>query len=101
MHVKTLWQFGFLQAGSEPIQFNLSGKTPLHEACQGGHWEVLELLLDYTQELDVQDRDGQSAAHIAASNGEVKCLQILSDKGVDIYEKSTSSNWLTLKVNWG
>ena len=58
-----------------------AGRTPLHEACQGGHLQVMQLLMDYSRELDVQDRDGQTAAHLAAYNGEVKCLQSLADRG--------------------
>lgn len=42
---------------------------------------MLELLLDHTTELDIPDSDGQTAAHIAAYNGEVKCLEILYDRG--------------------
>lgn len=70
-----------LQTGADPIQFGSSGKTPLHEACQGGHSDVLELLLGYTREVDTQDSDGQSPAHVAAYNGELHCLQLLNDKG--------------------
>ena len=58
-----------------------AGRTPLHEACQGGHIQVMQLLMDYSRELDVPDRDGQTAAHLAAYNGEVKCLQSLADRG--------------------
>ena len=53
----------------------------MHEACQGGHGRVLGLLLDYTRDVDVQDRDGQSPAHLAAFNGELDCLMVLNERG--------------------
>lgn len=42
---------------------------------------MVELLVDYTDQLDMVDRDGLTAAHVAALNGEVRCLQTLYDKG--------------------
>ena len=59
-----------------------SGKTGLHEACQGGHVEVVELILDYIGDVDVADKAGQTAVHVAALNGEVLCLQALCDRGI-------------------
>lgn len=58
-----------------------NGRTTIHEVCVGGHHECLSLLLKYTDQVNVKDRDGQTPAHLAAFNGEVKCLKILSEKG--------------------
>ena len=71
-----------LQSGADPMQFSNAGRTPLHEVCQGGYCNILSLLLEYTCEVDTQDRDGQTPTHIAALNGEVECLKILYDKGM-------------------
>ena len=73
--------FLFNKAGSNPNQVNHAGRTPLHEACLGGHSKVILILLDFTREVNIPDRDGQTPAHIAAANGEVQCLEILADKG--------------------
>ena len=70
-----------MQTGADPIQFDSCGKTPMHEACNGGHEAVLELLLDHTREVDTQDKDGLSPVHTAAYNGELQCIALLNDKG--------------------
>lgn len=65
---------------------NEIGRTCLHQACLSGHFQVVELLVDYTDQLDLADRDGFTAAHVAALNGELKCLQALYDKGMLHFE---------------
>ena len=69
------------QAGADPVSITQTGRTPLHEACAGGHDKVLQLLLDYTRDFDLKDADGRTPSHAAAFHGEVKCLEILLDKG--------------------
>ena len=54
----------------------------MHEACQGGHVGVLGLLLDYTRDVDVQDKEGLSPMHVAATNGELKCFEVLHERGM-------------------
>ena len=70
-----------VQAGADPVSLSSTKRTPLHEACAGGHDRVLQLLLDYTRDFDLKDVDGRTPSHIAAFHGEVKCLEILVDKG--------------------
>ena len=70
------------QAGADPNQVSHVGRTPLHEACQGGHVDVLCLILDYTRSIiNAGDQEGQSPAHMAAFHGEVDCLEVLTDRG--------------------
>lgn len=59
-----------------------SGRTPLHDACQGGHLECVELLADFDVDLDSQDKDAMAPLHIAAFQGELKCFKALAEKGV-------------------
>lgn len=59
-----------------------NGRTTLHEVCVGGHPECLELLLTYTDQVNVKDKDGQTPAHLAAFNGELRCLKLLAEKGM-------------------
>ncbi len=69
------------QAGADPKQMSFAGRTALHEASQGGHSKVLQLLLEHVDCIDIPDKDGQTPAHIAAFNGELECLKLLLDKG--------------------
>ena len=56
----------------------------MHEACQGGHVGVLGRLLDYTRDVDVQDKEGVSPVHVAAQNGELQCLDVLHERGMKL-----------------
>ena len=49
----------------------------------GGHKDCLRVLLQYTPEVNIRDRDGQTPAHVAAFNGELGCIKMLQDKGLD------------------
>ena len=71
-----------LQAGANPLGQNHLGRTPIHDACQGGHLEVLQVLLQFTTDFDIPDKQMQTPAHVAAFNGEVECLQTLYDRGL-------------------
>lgn len=80
MHILTFFQFT-LQSGADPTQKSMTGRIPLHDACIGGHDECVALLLDYMTAVDLTDRNQQTAVHHAAFNGEVKCLNLLAQKG--------------------
>ena len=60
-------------------------RTPLHEACSGGYVRCLKMLLmaDGTAHIDVADKGGITAAHMAAMNGESECLEMVLDHGCD------------------
>lgn len=58
-----------------------NGRTPLHDACQGGHKKCVDLLIDFDVDVDCQDRDGMAPIHVAAFQGELECLKSLADKG--------------------
>ena len=76
-----------MQAHADPNEVNNFGCTALHEACQGGHDDVVELLLNASANYDLADNEGQTAAHMAAFQGELKCLQSLADKGIECENK--------------
>lgn len=59
-------------------------RTPLHEACTGGHVAVVKQLLQYMTDIDVVDSNGQTAAHLAAYHGESECLKALTSKGSNL-----------------
>ena len=56
-------------------------RTPLHEACIGGHKHVVKELLKYVADIDVVDSNGQASAHLAAYHGEAECLKVLIANG--------------------
>ncbi len=59
-----------------------SGRTLLQEACIGGHPNVIKILVDFVEDVDATDKEGQSACHIAGFQGEVDCLQVLAENGM-------------------
>ena len=59
-------------------------RTPLHEACTGGHTNVVKQLLEHITDVDVVDSNGQTAAHLAAYHGEGDCLRALISKGSNV-----------------
>jgi len=48
------------------------GWTPLHEACNHGHLEVVSLLLRHRAEVNVRGMDGDTPLHDAAVNSHLE-----------------------------
>ena len=69
------------QAGADPIKDSNVQRTPLHEACIGGHTLVVKELLKHMTDINVVDSNGQTSAHLAAYHGESECLEILITNG--------------------
>lgn len=42
------------------------GKTPLHRACEGGHVDVVQLLVERGADLEAKNAAGKTALVIAA-----------------------------------
>ena len=82
MKIHYLLKFNcYHKAGCDPNQRDNSGNTALHEACRGGHKDVVTLLLMNGCNVNAANSMGHTAAHIAAVNGENVCLQILNSFG--------------------
>ncbi|KAH9523572.1 hypothetical protein Btru_040367, partial [Bulinus truncatus] len=75
-----------LKSGANPTLISGMGRIPLHDACIGGHSESLQLLVDAmsADDLNIQDTSGQTAAHLAAFNGEAEILNILILRGAGL-----------------
>ena len=53
------------------------GSTPLHRAVRSMHEELIEFLLHMGADVGVAEADGVTALHVAASLGNVDCLNLL------------------------
>ena len=59
-------------------------KWPLFLACENGHTEVAQLLLNHEAEINRASEDGGTALHIACEKGHVATAEVLLDMGADI-----------------
>ncbi|KAJ3403875.1 hypothetical protein CcCBS67573_g06458 [Chytriomyces confervae] len=60
-------------------------QTALHRACAKGNVALVRLLLEQNNiKLDIDDRDGNSALHIAIDNGHGEVAVLLVDAGADV-----------------
>ncbi|XP_062603788.1 ankyrin-3-like [Saccostrea cucullata] len=65
---------------SETTKHNL---TVLHIACLSAKYEMCEYILSqYPSLLNIIDKTGRNAAHFAAQGGDIRILQLLTDKGL-------------------
>lgn len=60
------------------------GRLGIHECCINGNFKMLKAILEYTEDLNVTDKNGQTAAHICAKNGELECLKLLAANGANL-----------------
>ena len=68
---------------------NLAGWTPLHDASQNGHCEVIEYLLGLKKlDLTKKTSNGWSPLHLAASYGRLDAVKMLIEDGLDIHQMS-------------
>lgn len=72
-----------IKAGFNPLTASHTGRIPIHEACQGGHSDVVQELLRYGG-VEIADCRGQSPLHVAAYHGEFECVKILCANSAQI-----------------
>ncbi|KAK8953273.1 putative E3 ubiquitin-protein ligase XBOS32 [Platanthera guangdongensis] len=57
---------------------NFRGQTALMQACQFGHWEVVQILMLFRANIHRTDYlNGGTALHFAALNGHTRCIRLL------------------------
>ena len=60
------------------------GRCCLHESCIRGNSKLLKSLLANVKNINEEDINGFSAAHVAAKFGQLECLQILYENDIDL-----------------
>jgi ankyrin repeat protein len=62
-------------------------KTPLINAAENGHKEIVELLIENGADINAKDSVGLSALHIAARMGHKDIIEFLLENGADVNMK--------------
>jgi len=58
-----------------------NGDTVIHYAVRNEDYELLDIILSYVPDLDVENLDGDSALHIAVKTGNSEIVSMLLDFG--------------------
>ncbi|KAK4784496.1 hypothetical protein SAY86_018864 [Trapa natans] len=67
-----------LESGVDINLRNYRGQTALMQACQHGHWEVVQTLILFRANIHRADYlNGGTALHLAALNGHSRCIRLL------------------------
>ncbi|XP_043711685.1 probable E3 ubiquitin-protein ligase XBOS32 [Telopea speciosissima] len=67
-----------LESGVDINLRNYRGQTALIQACQHGHWEVVQALIIFKANIRRADYlNGGTALHFAALNGHSRCIRLL------------------------
>ena len=59
------------------------GNTPLHYACNEGHFEVVKSLLEKDVNIHAVGENDRTPLHHACENGHVEVAKLLLEKGAD------------------
>eukprot|EP00439_Symbiodinium_sp_Y106_P022261 s449_g2.t1 len=73
-----------LQQPRHPDMVNARGFSPVMLASQGGHVDVLRLLLEAEADINLFDNDGFTALTGASAQGEIEVLRLLLEAGADM-----------------
>lgn len=60
------------------------GQTPLHIAAFEGHIDIVELLVNNSASLSLQDKNGWTSLHCAASNRHLSIVERLIEAEADL-----------------
>lgn len=67
-----------LESGVDINLRNFRGQTALMQACQYGHWEVVQILMLFKANIHKTDYlNGGTALHFAALNGHTRCIRLV------------------------
>lgn len=66
-----------------------NGDTVLHYAVKNEDYELLDIILSYVPDLDVENLDGDSALHLAVKIGNSEIVRMLLDFGANAQVKDS------------
>lgn len=70
-----------MKLAPQPDSWN---RGALHLACEQGHKNMAQLMIDLKTNLDIQDKDGRTAVHYAALKGHVALVDLLASKRAEL-----------------
>jgi len=75
-----------LLLGADPNANHPSGMglTPLHAAVEGGHKDLVDLLLEHNATIDARASDGSTPLHVAARKGHAAVAELLLRRGAPV-----------------
>ena len=79
-----------LNAGATVEYVELCGRTPLIAAAEGGHSEVVKLLLTKNAKTDAKTEDGWTPLMVAARGGHKEVVELLLAGGADAGAKDNT-----------
>ncbi|XP_071116431.1 uncharacterized protein [Haliotis cracherodii] len=84
------------------VNCRLGSRTPVMEAAQWGHRDVVELLVKEGADVSLVDEFGDNTLHLACSRGDVETVEfVLSLNVVDINSRGGRSRTLVMKAAVG
>ena len=87
---KTLVGSGVKSDGTQSRKHKTK-RTALHDAASNGHLEAVTALLDYGENIEAKNDEGQTAFHSAAANGHDQVIKLLAKEQANIHATVTKS----------
>ena len=86
-----------LRLGGRESMTKVAGNagTPLHQAVEKGHKDIVSLLLNEGCPINVVDSRGRSVLHIAAQHGQNHMMEMLTEQGLNV-NKGDDESWTPL-----
>jgi Ankyrin repeats (3 copies) len=94
---------GEINVNACPEWEDWEGETALHRAAEGGHLELVQLLISHGADVDRRDDSPvgpKTALHIAAHTGHVAIVQELLQNGADVTTRGEMGGPLLNFVLW-
>ena len=73
-----------LELGANVNDSVSNGIIPLFHACEKGHIDCANLLLDHDSDIDAANRFGETPLYIACDRGHVDCTRLLIERGAQV-----------------